>query len=168
MTDLFLQLCAAVAAAIETLKPILKNMMNVTDADESKTPVYVAVVKLLAMGIGIVGAILFQVDVTPVWLPVPEFGGFIFTGILAGLGSDVAHRLLEILEALSGWFQNRATAKPQRVENVKADVQFSASRSTRSGHVTANSCATIPPKLVPTTRHVSQPTWSSSAAASAA
>ena len=31
----------------------------------------------------------------------------------------------------------------------------------RSGHVTASSCATIPPKLMPTTRQVSQPTASS-------
>ena len=38
----------------------------------------------------------------------------------------------------------------------------------RSGHVTASSWATIPPKLMPTTAHRSQPTWSSSAAASAA
>ena len=36
------------------------------------------------------------------------------------------------------------------------------------GHVTANSCATIPPKLTPTTRQRSHPTASSSAAASAA
>ena len=38
----------------------------------------------------------------------------------------------------------------------------------RSGHVTASSWATIPPKLMPNTFAVSQPTWSSSAAASLA
>ncbi len=48
------------------------------------------------------------------------------------------------------------------------EVHTNARRSTRSGYVTANSCATIPPKLTPTARQRSQPTWSSSAAASAA
>ena len=43
------------------------------------------------------------------------------------------------------------------------DVHTSASRVTRSGHVTAYSWATMPPKLTPTTAHRSQPTWSSSA-----
>ena len=38
------------------------------------------------------------------------------------------------------------------------DVHTRASRSTRSGQVTANSWATMPPKLTPTTRHVSHPT----------
>ena len=37
------------------------------------------------------------------------------------------------------------------------DVQSSARRSTRSGHVTASSCATIPPKLTPTTERDPSP-----------
>ena len=48
------------------------------------------------------------------------------------------------------------------------EVQFRASRSTRSGTVTAISWATMPPKLVPTTRQVSQPRWSMRAMPSAA
>ena len=48
------------------------------------------------------------------------------------------------------------------------EVQTSARRSTRRGHVTANSWATMPPKLTPITRQVAHPRWSSSAAASAA
>ncbi len=48
------------------------------------------------------------------------------------------------------------------------DVQSSASRSIRSGQVTASSWATMPPKLTPMTALVAQPRWSRSAAASAA
>ena len=49
-----------------------------------------------------------------------------------------------------------------------ADVHSSASRSIRSGAVAASSWATMPPKLMPITRQVSQPTWSITARASAA
>ena len=45
---------------------------------------------------------------------------------------------------------------------------MSANRSIRSGKVTANSCATMPPKLNPANAVRSQPTSSSSAATSAA
>ena len=59
----------------------------------------------------------------------------------------------------------------QRVRGATSppgEVQARPSRSTRSGWVHASSWATIPPKLTPTTRQVSHPRWSSSAAASAA
>ena len=59
----------------------------------------------------------------------------------------------------------------QRVRRRPAppgDVHTSTRRANRSGHVTAISWATIPPKLMPTMAQRSQPTWSSRAAASAA
>jgi hypothetical protein len=48
------------------------------------------------------------------------------------------------------------------------DVHSSASRSTRSGQVTASSWATTPPKLTLASRNVDQPSWSATATASAA
>lgn len=106
MNDLFLQLCAGVAAAMEFLKPTIKRALNITTNTDA--PVYQGAVWLVAALVGIAGAFAFQVDVTPTWINLPDAAGFVFTGVVSAFGSEIAHRILEVIEAISTIFQNRA------------------------------------------------------------
>jgi hypothetical protein len=105
MDDLFLQLCIGVAAALEILKPAIKSALNITDTSK---PVYQAGIWLVAALVGIAGAFALQVNVAPSWMGVPPVVGVVFTGILSAFGSEVAHRVLEIIEAVSKVAQNKA------------------------------------------------------------
>lgn len=129
MDELFLQLCGTVAGAIEALKPFLKKLLNVGDADPGANLLYQGVIKFLAFGIGVLFAIIGQVNITPSWLNTPEVVGYLFTGLLASLGSEIAHRILEIIRAASGFFQNKAS-----VQTITVERQSSTSVSAHSTH----------------------------------
>lgn len=127
MDELFLQLCGSVAALIEGLKPFLKKTLGVTDENISTHLAYQIVIKLLAFGVGVLFAIAGQVDITPSWLNTSEVVGYLFTGLLASLGSEIAHRILELIRALSGFAQNKAS---QQTVTKTETVEISA----RSAH----------------------------------
>ena len=123
MDELFIQLCAAVAATIEPLKPFLKKWLGVSDTDTTPNLAYQAVVKLIALGVGIIFAIGAGVNITPSWLNVSDAAGYLITGLLASLGSEVAHRILELLRALSGFMQNKASTQTVKAEQTSTRTQ---------------------------------------------
>lgn len=127
MDELFLQLCGSVAGAIEALKPFLKRLLGIGEGDDvSANLLYQGIIKLLAFGIGVLFAIIAQVDITPSWLNTSEAIGYLFTGLLASLGSEVAHRILEVIRALSGFVQNKASVPTV----TKAETVQISARST--------------------------------------
>lgn len=123
MDELFLQLCGSVAALIEGLKPFLRKTMGVTDENVSTHLAYQIVIKLLAFGIGVLFAIGGQVDITPSWLATSDAVGYLFTGLLASLGSEVAHRILEIIRAMSGLLQNKANTQIVKAEQTSTRTE---------------------------------------------
>ncbi len=111
MDELFVQLCGSVLAFIEFIKPFLRKLLGIgDDADVSANLLYQGVIKLLALGAGVIGAIVGQVDVTPSWLATSDAVGYLFTGLLASLGSEIGHRILEIVRAAGGFAKNKANA----------------------------------------------------------
>jgi hypothetical protein len=132
MDELFLQLCGSVLASIEALKPFLKRVLNVSDDQTSTNLLYQGVIRFLAFGIGVLYAIVGQVDITPSWLATSEAVGYLFTGLLASLGSEIGHRVLEVLRALSGFTQNKANTQTTTVQK-----QSSMSISTTPSDIAA-------------------------------
>ena len=106
MDEQFVLLCTAVATLVQTLKPIIKGFVKIED---TTAPLYNTGIWLLAILLGIAGAFAMRVNVAPSWNPT---AGMIFTGIISALGSEVAHRILEVIQAGSQFAQNRAGQLP--------------------------------------------------------
>ena len=105
MDEMFVLLCGGIASVLEIIKPTIRQTFNVQDTNN---PIYQASIRTTAAVSGVAGAFVFQINVTPVWMAVPETAGFVFTGVVASFGSDLAHRILEVAESVSIIFEGRA------------------------------------------------------------
>ena len=105
MNDLFIALCGGVASAMEMLKPAIKEALKVQD---TSGPWYVVSMWALAMVLGTVGAFALNVNIFASFHVSPVVG-IIATGVVSAGGSEIGHRILEAVKALSGTIQRQAS-----------------------------------------------------------
>jgi len=91
-------LAGTITTLLEVIKQILKPYTGNLPA-----PAYAAIIQLLAMGLGIVGAFVMQIDMLVIIgkSDIVSVPGVIVAGVLASFGNQFLHYFLDGAQALS-------------------------------------------------------------------
>lgn len=99
MVEPILALAGAVYKFVEVVKPMIRSL--VVDRLKGSEDAYSAVVQAVSMLVGAVMAATIGVNILSVVLPTaPEWAGYLATGFVIALGSDVLNAVIDLVY---GW-----------------------------------------------------------------
>lgn len=104
MPETILVLAGAVYKFVEVVKPMIRSL--VIDRFKASEDVYSAVVQAFSMLVGFLMAAINNVNLVSIVAPsVPTWMGFLATGFVIALGSDILNALIDLVY---GWQRPKA------------------------------------------------------------